>query len=263
MTDRAPSLLSPDEPAAYEVVRADGASEWFLLCDHASNRLPVSLATLGMTDDQLDDHIAWDIGAAELARLLSRELDAPLVLSGYSRLAIDCNRPPGVASSVPAVTCAIPVPGNAGLDELELRAREEQLFWPYHRAIGELLAQREARGLSSRVLSVHSFTPALHGKARPWHVGVMYGKDRRLAGALLEALAHEPDLTVGDNEPYQVSDGTDFGVPVYAERAGRLGVLVEVRQDLIASASGVEQMGAVLLRALARVSEMLARGAPW
>ena len=263
MTERAPSLLSADEPSPFEIVRPSGASPWFLLCDHASNRVPAALATLGMTDDQLDDHIAWDIGAAQLARCLSERLDAPLVLSGYSRLAIDCNRPLGAATSVPAVTCEIPVPGNVGLSEAEVRARQVELFEPYHAAIAALLSARDARGASSIVLSLHSFTPALHGKARPWHVGVMYGKDRRLAAALLDALALEQDLYVGDNEPYQVTDGSDYGIPVYAERAGRLGALVEVRQDLIGRASGVEAMGDVLARALGRVTEMLARGASW
>lgn len=244
-------LLFDDEPPAFETVREDGASPLFLLCDHASARMPRRLGDLGLDAEALASHIAWDPGAKSLAHALSARFDATLVCSGYSRLAIDCNRPLDVASSIPAVTCEIPVPGNAELSAEARAARQAELFWPYHREIARRLATRDAAGRDTVVVSVHSFTPSLYGKDRPWHVGVMYGKDPRLAHALLDALAREPDLVVGDNEPYRVTDGTDYGVPVYAERVGRPGVLLEVRQDLLATDAGVARMTEVLARALA------------
>jgi predicted N-formylglutamate amidohydrolase len=250
------TLLALDEPAAFETVRPGGASPYVLLCDHASSRLPRALGTLGLSEAARMDHIGWDIGAAKVARVLSEALDAPLVLCGYSRLAIDANRPPGTPASIPEVTCEVPVPGNRGLGEAERRAREEELFWPYHRAIEALLRAREDLGVRSMIVSVHSFTPRLYGEDRPWHAGVMYNRDRRLAAALLAALADEPGLVVGDNKPYHVTDGADYGVPVYAERAGRPGVLLELRQDLVAQDDGALKMARIVARGLGRAAAM-------
>lgn len=231
-------LLAPDEPPAFEVVNPEGPSRAFLLCDHASHRLPRALGDLGLSPEELVDHIAWDPGAAVVARRLSELLDAPLVLSGYSRLAIDCNRPFHVASSIPELTCGVRVPGNEGLSEPARAARRDELFWPYHRAAERVIAARDARGVRSVVLSIHSFTPSLHGADRPWHVGLMYGRDPSLARALQPILARDPALVVGDNQPYQVTDGTDYSVPTYGERAGRPAVLVELRQDLVRGREG-------------------------
>jgi predicted N-formylglutamate amidohydrolase len=245
------AFLENDEPPAFEVVNARGASPFVLLCDHASKRMPRALGTLGLGAEDLASHIAWDIGAADAGRALSQKLDAPLVLSGYSRLAIDCNRPLTVPGSIPEVTCEVAVPGNVGLDEASRVARREALFWPYHHAIEALLRTRDDAGRQSVVVSLHSFTPAsLFGKGRPWHLGVMYGRDRRLAAALFQVLGGDPALEVGDNEPYRVTDASDYGIPHYAERPGRLGVLIELRQDEVGTASGVEKMVALLARAL-------------
>jgi len=162
------ALLFSDEPPAFEVVNARGPSRYMLLCDHASARMPRKLETLGLSPEAAVTHIGWDIGAADVARAVAALLDAPLVLSGYSRLAIDCNRPPGVPASVPAVTCDIVVPGNADLSDADRAERETELFFPYQRAIERVLADRESRGLASVVLSIHSFTPQLYGRDRPW-----------------------------------------------------------------------------------------------
>lgn len=254
-------LLAADEPPPFEVVNPAGVSRYLLLCDHATSRMPRAFGTLGLPPEEALTHIGWDIGAADVARRLSALLDAPLVLSGYSRLAIDCNRPPGAAASIPAVTCEVIVPGNAEVSGLERDQREEELFWPYHHAIERLLEGRDAHGAASIILSVHSFTPSLYGKARPWHVGVMYGNDRRLASAFLAAFADEPHLVVGDNEPYHVTDASDYGVPVYAERAGRLGLLLEIRQDLAGTLEGARRIAEIVARvglsALERLSSTL------
>jgi predicted N-formylglutamate amidohydrolase len=248
MPTRPVTLLAPDEPPAFEVMNPEGPSRYVLLCDHASSRMPRRLGTLGLAPAEVQTHIGWDIGAAEVARAVSSALDAPLVLSGYSRLAIDCNRPPGAPASIPAVTCDVAVPGNADIGPIDRAAREEALFWPYHRAVQRVLADRDARGVRSVILSIHSFTPSLYGEDRPWHYGVMYGKDRRLAAYYLEAFAAEPGLVVGDNRPYHVTDQSDYGVPTYAERPGRPGILLEIRQDLIDSTTGALRAAEVVAR---------------
>jgi predicted N-formylglutamate amidohydrolase len=251
------ALLDPSEPPAFEVVNREGSSAFFLLCDHASKRMPRALGTLGLGPEELEAHIAWDIGAAALATKLSSELDAPLVKSGYSRLAIDNNRPLHVPSSIPRVTCGIVVPGNEGLSDEECARRQEELFWPYHRAIAAALAEREERGKRSVIVSLHSFTPSLYGKDRPWHMGVMYGRDRRLADLFLDELRRDVSLVVGENEPYIVNDETDYGVPTYAEKPGRLGVLLEIRQDTISAPSGVEETGARLAAVMRKIAARL------
>ncbi len=228
-------LLGPDEPAPFETFREHGRSPWVLLCDHASRRIPRSLGDLGLSEQARSSHIAWDIGARGVALALSEALDAPLVACGYSRLVIDANRPLGVPSSIPAVSCEIPVPGNAGLSPADEAERARAVFMPYHAEVARVLAERTARQQPSVLLSMHSFTPELYGKPRPWHIGVLSGKDRRLAEVLLHELGKEQDWTVGDNEPYRVSDVSDYAVPVYGEQAGRLAVLIELRQDLVAT----------------------------
>ncbi|XXX80259.1 N-formylglutamate amidohydrolase [Sorangium sp. So ce134] len=232
-------ILAPDEPPAFEVVNPQGRSSAVLLCDHASNAVPRSLSALRAQEEALCQHTGWDIGAARLSRRLSALLDAALVLSGYSRLVIDCNRPLGSPTSIPEISCGVPIPGNA-IDAAEASARADACFWPYHRAIDALLDERRDRQKSTAILSVHSFTPSMLGQDRPWHAAVLYGRDRRLAALFLEAMRREPGLCVGDNEPYRVTDGGDYGVPVHGEARGLPCVLLEIRQDGLLSDEGVE-----------------------
>lgn len=232
-------VLAPDEPPACEVVNLDGLFPAVLLCDHASPRVPAALAGLGLSQAELLDHIGWDPGAADLARRLSTLLDAPLCLSGYSRLCIDCNRPPRVPASILGSSAGIVIPGNSQLSPEEAAARQEALFWPYHRAIAGLLDRRRDAGRQTVLLSIHSFTPCLQGQERPWHVGFMYGVDRRLAELFLEAFAQYPSLCVGDNLPYQVTPETDYSIPVHGEARGLPCVLIEVRNDGLATSAGV------------------------
>lgn len=221
-------MLDPDEPPPFEVVNPDGRGSAFLICDHASHRLPRALGTLGLSEAQRREHIGWDIGAAVAARRLAERLDAPLVLSGYSRLAIDCNRPPGVPSSIPALTCGVAVPGNEGLSDEQVRLRQHEIFWPYHRAIEALLAGRPR---PRALLSIHSFTHDYPGQLRPWPISMVYGQDRRLAALMLDELRSTHGLLVGDNEPYRVTGQGDYGIPTYGEQRGIPAVLVELRQD--------------------------------
>jgi predicted N-formylglutamate amidohydrolase len=244
------TLLDADEPAAVEFVNPTGTGSAVLVCDHASNRLPRRLGTLGLGAAELADHVAWDPGAAEVARRAADRLDAPLVLSGYSRLAIDCNRPLESPASIPARSEGVPVPGNQMLGPEDRALRVDGLFSPYHRAIGELLDRRAGR--PTLLLSIHSFTKVLAGQDRPWAIGFSYGRDRRLAALILEAMSRDPGLVVGDNQPYCVDDTIDYTIPAHGEGRGLPHVLIEIRQDLIASQSSAEKWAARLVGLLER-----------
>jgi predicted N-formylglutamate amidohydrolase len=233
-----PHLLSEDDGPTHEVINEGGRSSAVLLVDHASFAIPRRLGDLGLSEADRRAHIAGDIGAADVAKRLSAILDAPLVLSGFSRLVIDCNRPLGVPSSIPAVTCGVTVPGNANVSESEARDRAAACYEPYHAAVRALLDVRKARNERTVVLAIHSFTPVMQGFVRPWHAGVLYHLDVEYGALWLQELRRDERLVVGDNEPYRVSDESDSSIPVHAERRGLHGVLIELRQDLVGDPSG-------------------------
>lgn len=234
-------LLTADDPAAYTLERPQGRSEFLLVCDHASRQVPRSLGSLGLDDAQLASHIAWDIGAAGVAKQLSTDLDATLLLQGFSRLVIDCNRPPGAETSIPARSEYVRIAANEGLTAAEATARFAEIFTPYHAAISTVLDQRRIAGARTLLVSIHSFTPVYLGQARPWKVGLMFRKDRRLGQALLELLRQDKDLHAGENEPYAIKDDTDYTIPVHGEARGIPHVGIEIRQDLIADAPGQQE----------------------
>jgi len=212
--------------------------------------VPRSLASLGLPDAELRRHIGWDIGAAEVSKLLSAQLDATLVMQGYSRLVIDCNRPPRVADSIAQHSDGTVIPGNASVNIADAEQRRHAIFEPYHAAISAQLDGRETRGQRSVLIAVHSFTPVWQGRARPWHVGVLYHRDARLARALGAALEREPGTVVGYNQPYDVSDESDYSIPVHGEQRSLLHVELEIRQDLIANEAGQRYWAALLARLL-------------
>ncbi len=234
------TLLAADEPAAVDVERAAGGSPFFIICDHAGARIPRALGTLGLQAADLGRHIAWDIGAAGVARRLSALVDACAVLQTYSRLVIDCNRPPGAPGSIVAQSEATRVPGNETIDAADRERREREVFHPYHDRIRALLDARRDAGRPTLLVSVHSFTPVYLGRSRPWHAGILYNRDARLARAMLAQLRADPELVVGDNEPYAVSDFGDYAIPEYGEKRRLPHVEIEIRQDLIDGAGGQE-----------------------
>jgi predicted N-formylglutamate amidohydrolase len=235
--DSAPSLLAPDEPPAFTLERPDGRSSWVLLCDHASAAIPRALSGLGLSETDRQRHIAWDIGIAGVSRYLAAALDATLVLQNWSRLVVDCNRPPQAPDAIAVSSDGTVIPGNIGLEDAAIAQRRRSIFDPYHAAIRALLDQRAAAGRPVRLLMMHSFTPIFGGVARPWQIGVLYGRDARLASILMSQLRRDPELTVGDNQPYDVSDATDYAVPVHGEARALPHVELEIRQDLIESPS--------------------------
>lgn len=251
-------FLAPDEAAAcsrWHPLRP--ARPLLLVCDHASARIPQRLGSLGLTAPQLRTHIAWDIGAGWLTLALARLLGVPAVLAGYSRLVIDCNRWLDDPTSVVARSDGTAVPGNHGLGGHQLAQRREALYWPYHRAISEELDALTASGGSPVMVAIHSFTPSMAGIRRPWHVGVLWDRDSRLAGSLLARLRGEPGLVVGDNKPYSGREPAGFTMDHHAGRRELAHVTVEVRQDLLLDAAGVAAWAARLQQALGAVLDDL------
>jgi predicted N-formylglutamate amidohydrolase len=234
-------ILNVDEPAAYTLERPQGRSEFLLVCDHASRLVPQSLDSLGLDETQLDSHIAWDIGAAEVARRLSTALDATLLLQSYSRLVIDCNRPPGSASSMPPRSEYVQIAANESLTAAAKAARLAEIFTPYHEAISTVLDRRRHAGTRTLLVSMHSFTPVYLGQPRPWKIGLMYRKDQRLGRALLELLRQDASLHAGENLPYAIGDNTDYTIPVHGEARGLPHVGIEIRQDLISDTPGQQE----------------------
>jgi predicted N-formylglutamate amidohydrolase len=228
------ALLSPQEPPAFHVERPNGSSKFVLVADHASRRIPEQLSNLGLSGQELGRHIAWDIGIACVGRYLSEYLDACFVMQQYSRLVIDCNRPPGSAGSVLATSERTRVPGNEAVQAEQRAQRESEVFWPYHKRIQAVLDERSARGLPSVLIALHSFTPVYMDEKRSVEIGVLHERDTRLAAPLLSLLRAEPSLNVGDNVPYAMSLDTDFTVATHAIGRGLMHVELELRQDLIA-----------------------------
>jgi len=248
-------LLTEQDPPAFELVNPNGRSKTVLICDHASNRIPLRLGDLGLGPEPLMDHIAWDPGAASVARILSEQLDAPLVLSAYSRLVIDCNRPLASSESIAEESAGAEVPGNRGLTSSQRRQRVDEVFSPYHRAVGALLDARLGR--SNRLLSIHSFTANLNGVRRPWPIGVANRQDRRLADCLIRALQENAIGPVGDNEPYGIEDAYDYSLPNHGERRGIAHAMIEIRQDGLHDPSDA-RLWAERLTAASRRAEQLA-----
>src|ERR1700733_2620814 len=233
-------LGSADVPPVHEL-NATGRSPFLLTCDHYGRLIPRSLGDLGLAESELTRHIAWDIGIAGVAEALSKQLDAHLVAQRYSRLVIDCNRPPAAPSAIPRISEATVIPGNEGLAREAAEERRRAIFDPYHRRIDDIIDQRLRDGVPTVLVSLHSFTPVYAGIKRPWHIGTLYHRDTRLPPLLLERLRAEPDLVVGDNEPYAVSDETDYTIPVHGEARGLMNTGIEIRQDLIADPAGQRQ----------------------
>jgi len=249
------SLLGAADVPPVSVFNAEASSAFLIVADHAGNICPRALGTLGIDSPDQERHIAWDIGIGGVCRTLADLLHATLIRQNYSRLVIDCNRPPGAPDSIPPVSVGTLVPGNIGLSPAERTARKAEIFDPYHGAIAAELDRRHAAFRPTVLIAMHSFTPVFGGVARPWHVGMLYQRDPRFARALLATLRQDPDLVIGDNEPYAVSGETDWTLPHHGERRGILHMGIEIRQDLIAQPQGqlewAERMAKALPHALA------------
>jgi predicted N-formylglutamate amidohydrolase len=257
MSDLPERLLATDEPLPVTVRNADGTSPLLLVADHAGKLLPRALGGLGVSDAERERHIGWDIGIAGVGRILADTLNATLIQQNYSRLVIDCNRPPGMATSIPEISELTAIPGNVGLSEADRTMRAKEIFHPYHERIEAELKRRRRVGRPAALIALHSFTPSFKGAERPWHVALLYNRDTRLARRLMALLREETGLIVGDNEPYFVSDATDYTIPVHGERHDLLHALIEIRQDLITGERGQHGWALRLARLLPRAYRQL------
>jgi predicted N-formylglutamate amidohydrolase len=267
MRDDQMRLIGEGDPDPVRVLRPAGASEFFLTADHAGRAIPRQLGNLGLPHRELARHIAWDIGVAGVTEKLAQALDATAVLQEYSRLVIDCNRAPGWASSIPALSELTAIPGNLNIPPAQREARRREIFLPYHECIAELLDRRSPppprrTGRRTVLIAMHSFTPVFKGEPRTIEIGILYNRDARLANILLDLLRAEggPNgdpwdapgggLVVGDNAPYAITDASDYTVPVHGEGRGLPHVEIEIRQDLIGDEVGQTAWAARLARLL-------------
>lgn len=247
-------ILGPNDPPAVSVDTL-GINPYLVVCDHASNRVPASLNQLGLPDDVFGAHVAYDIGSVSVARRLAGRLGASLVMSAYSRLIIDLNRFPGHPSSIPVVSDEILIPGNQALSDDEAQQREGEFFHPYHNAIAKRLLHMQQIHSAPTIISVHTFTPDFAGSKRPWHVGILWGEDGRIARPLIERLARNPELCVGDNQPYDAREPIGYTMTVHGARTALPHVLLEIRQDLVATPYAALQWADLLYDALIDVFE--------
>jgi predicted N-formylglutamate amidohydrolase len=250
--------LSATDPPPFAVERAGETSAFVLTCDHAGRRLPARLGNLGLSDAELGSHVAWDIGAAGLARQLAAALDAFLILQTYSRLVIDCNRPLESPQSIVTQSERTAIAANRAVSPADAQGRARDIFHPYHDRIRAELDGRLARRQPTVLVALHSFTPVFDGVARPWHAGVLYGRDARLGRVLLDLLRAEQGLVIGDNQPYNVSDDSDYAIPVHGEQRGIPHVELEIRNDLIADEAGQARWSTRLANALVRALPQVA-----
>jgi len=244
------ALLAADEPGPVLELSRQGNSPFVIVVDHASARIPRSLRDLGLPAEQLRRHIAWDIGALAVARRVAVTLDAALIAQNYSRLVIDCNRDPKVESSIPRLSESTVIAGNADLSDEQKTARRREIFEPYHQRIGERLGAREAAGRATILVALHSMTNVYLGARREMHAAILYNRDRRFASLMLENLRRDSAITIADNEPYFVSDATDYTIPRHGEARGLPHVEIELRQDLLGDEAGQSEWAERLSRAL-------------
>ncbi|MDO9487400.1 MAG: N-formylglutamate amidohydrolase, partial [Sphingomonadaceae bacterium] len=233
----------PEDPAPVALFNPHGRAPFLLLGDHAGIAIPARLGNLGLGAADLARHIAWDIGVRGLGEALAARLDAVFLHQLYSRLVVDCNRAPHASDAMPERSDGTDIPGNVGLSAAERTARVSAIHAPYQAAIATEIAGRTDPPI---LVSLHSFTPVMAGKPRPWEIGILHdGGDARFARAMLDVLRARGDLSVGDNEPYRM-DLIDYTVPLHAYPAGLRYAEIEIRQDLIGDAAGQQRWAAIV-----------------
>jgi predicted N-formylglutamate amidohydrolase len=260
------TLLGPDDPAPVGIVNPGATSRFFLICDHAGNVVPRRLDRLGLPQAELDRHIGIDIGILGVARTLAEQLDATLIFQRYSRLLIDCNRQPHSPTAMAEVADGTAVPGNRGLDAMAREARVAEVMTPYHDAIERALDEREAAGVPTLLVSMHSFTPQLLAAPadRPWPIGLCWGPSEHFSRHVHAHLVEDDGrLLVGANQPYTVDMVHDYSIPVHGEDRGLPYVEIEIRQDLLSDAAAqtgwAERLARVLTRAAASFPDPVLR----
>lgn len=233
-------LLGKLDPTPFECFNEEGASPFVFASEHAGNLVPKALENLGLSAADLGDHIGWDLHIRDVGARISKLLDAPYVCQPYSRLVIDCNRPPESPQSILAVSDNRIVPGNEGLAAADVALRQSEIFQPFHEAIAALLDSRAVKDQQSILITLHSFTPAMKsgGADRPWQITFQYGRQPEFSKKLIKMMAADASICVGDNVPYPVQDATHYGIPEHGEKRNLLHTMIEIRQDGIESEAG-------------------------
>jgi predicted N-formylglutamate amidohydrolase len=243
-----PTLLSSDELQAFRFIEGVGPLPLLLLCDHASNCVPKGLHNLGLPQDELSRHIAYDIGAAAVTEKLSALLGAPALLTNYSRLVVDCNRPPEPLLCAPAISDGTPIPANQDMGD-NFQARLDEVFWPYHKKIDEVITALETRhNCPATLVSLHSFTPMLrvNGKPRPWQISVLWREDDNSARKVLDFLrTHHAELTIGENEPYSMKNEVSYTLHTHGAEK-RSNIMFEIRQNEVNTPEGIDKYAHIL-----------------
>jgi len=253
-------LRGESDPAI--VINPHGRSQIILVCEHAGRAIPRLLRNLGLSESDLGQHFAWDIGAEGVARKLSATLDAPLILQRYSRLVYDCNRPPESAGAMPAMGELTPIPGNEVLSAQQKLNRIESIYRPFHAAVSAVLDARAAEKKPTILATIHSFTPVFKGNRRNLHLGILHDRDSRFADRMLSVLGRTTDIVVKRNEPYGPKDGVCHTLNLHAGVRGLLNVMIEIRNDLIETEKGqtewAERLATTLQEAAAAEAVQLA-----
>ena len=223
----------------YQVYNLKGKSRVILLCDHASNYIPSKYKNLGLSKKEIYRHIGWDIGAASIAKKIANRLNATLIMSGYSRLLVDCNRPLGVPEAFIKVSENTVIPENLRLTKKIKKYRAKKYCIPYRNRIDKILKSRIRKKIIPIIIAVHSFTPVYRGFVRPWHLGLLYRKDRRMVSLVQNQMKNNKSIKIGINEPYKCNLKGDYSIPYFGESNGLPNILFEIRQDLINNNAGV------------------------
>ncbi|WP_245417443.1 N-formylglutamate amidohydrolase [Aminobacter sp. AP02] len=248
---------------AVRVTNRAGRSPYVIICDHASNHLPASFGTLGLDAAEMQRHIAWDPGALPVAERMAEGLDATLVQSCVSRLAIDCNRPLAAHDLIPEISETTAIPGNAALTSAQREARVALSWRPFHDAIDEVVSERLAEGRETRLVSVHSFTPVYKGVSRPWPIGIIHDEDARLAVPLIAALQRLDGINVGINEPYSPADRVYFTLEHHGRSRGLPCAMIEIRNDEIPAQTGQRKWADLLTGIFAELEPEAGEAAPF
>lgn len=252
--DRAAGPSTGSGFSPYTQIDGDVLRGWLIVCDHASNALPEEYGTLGLPPEQLERHIGYDIGAAGVTRELAERLGAPALMANFSRILIDPNRGEDDPTLIMRLSDGAVVPGNAEFDENERARRIARYYAPYHAAIDAAINAGIEAGCPPAILSIHTFTENWRGSPRPWHATILWDRDPRLPEPMLEALREEPDLVIGENEPYT---GELKGDCLYRHGTmrGLAHALIEIRQDLVREPEGQTQWAERLARIMSRIRD--------
>ena len=232
-----------------------GDTPFVIICDHASNHIPDELHNLGLPDDILRTHIAWDIGAQSLAQAIARDLGATLFECQISRLVVDVNRAETASDVIPSSSDQIPIPGNQSLNEAEITKRLESFHRPYHHGLDTILSSHPARE-DLFIVSIHSFTKRMTGAQndRPWPIGLLWHHDEASARAAIEILSETIADPIGDNEPYDARE-FNYTIDTHVAPKNWRHLTFEVRQDWLATPELVKTATTMLVDAIRAASK--------